>query len=151
MRDLIQTGLVKSAHDCSEGGLAVALAESCFSPERLFGAEIIVAQASGLREDESSVVALRGEEDRKRDACATLFNEAQSRIVISVAPADSKRVISALSQSGVPFEQLGRVGGDQLQIQVNGKKISWRISDLYDDWFNAIRRAVGEEESIPSL
>ena len=40
VRDLIREGLVQSAHDCSEGGLAVALAESCFNPERLFGAEI---------------------------------------------------------------------------------------------------------------
>ncbi len=40
VRDLIRAGLVKSAHDCSEGGLAVALAECCFNPDRLFGAEI---------------------------------------------------------------------------------------------------------------
>src|SRR5881275_3121010 len=40
VRDLIREGLVKSAHDCSEGGLAVALAECCFNPEKLFGAEI---------------------------------------------------------------------------------------------------------------
>ncbi len=40
VRDLIREGLVKSAHDCSEGGLAVALAECCFHPEKLFGAEI---------------------------------------------------------------------------------------------------------------
>src|SRR5256884_416783 len=40
IRDLIHAGLVKSAHDCSEGGLAVALAECCLNPERLFGAEI---------------------------------------------------------------------------------------------------------------
>src|ERR1700730_12985179 len=40
VRDLIRGQLVKSAHDCSEGGLAVALAESCFNPDKLFGAEI---------------------------------------------------------------------------------------------------------------
>ena len=40
VRDLIREGLVQSAHDCSEGGLAVTLAESCFNPERLFGADI---------------------------------------------------------------------------------------------------------------
>src|SRR5437762_4070315 len=40
VRDLIQADLVKSAHDCSEGGFGVALAECCFNPERLFGAEI---------------------------------------------------------------------------------------------------------------
>src|SRR5881396_1749472 len=40
VRDLIREGLIKSAHDCSEGGLAVALAESCFNPEKLFGAKV---------------------------------------------------------------------------------------------------------------
>ena len=90
VRDLIRAGLVKSAHDCSEGGLGVALAECCFNPEQLFGAEINVARASGLPEDESAVADLRGEEDRKRDACATLFNESQSRIIISVAANDAE-------------------------------------------------------------
>src|SRR5207237_2800754 len=42
VRDLIRAGLVKSAHDCSEGGLAVALAESCFNPKQRFGAKINV-------------------------------------------------------------------------------------------------------------
>src|SRR5262249_18363100 len=39
VRDLIRTGLVKGAHDCSEGGLAVAVAECCFNPQQLFGAD----------------------------------------------------------------------------------------------------------------
>ena len=151
VRDLIRAGLVKSAHDCSEGGLAIALAESCFNPERLFGADIIVAQASGLREDESAVVALRNEQDSKRDACATLFNESQSRIVISVAPKNIDNAIAMLRGGDIPFQQLGKVGGDELQIRIDEQTFRWRIADLYDDWFNAIRRAVGEEESIPSL
>src|SRR5256886_5884405 len=88
VRDLIREGLVKSAHDCSEGGLAVALAECCFNQEKLFGADVRVTHASGSPGDESAVADLRGEEDRKRDACATLFNEPQSRIIISVVPGD---------------------------------------------------------------
>src|SRR5437588_3871381 len=44
VRELIRAGVVKSAHDCSEGGLAVTLAESCFNPSGRFGAEIEVAQ-----------------------------------------------------------------------------------------------------------
>ncbi len=99
VRDLIRDGLVQSAHDCSEGGLAVTLAESCFNPKRLFGAEISVARASGLREDKSAVADLRGEEDRKRDACATLFNESQSRIVISVASENLEKTISTFDAS----------------------------------------------------
>ena len=144
VRDLIRGQLVKSAHDCSEGGVAVALAESCFNPDKLFGAEISVARASGLR----------GEEDRKRDACATLFNESQSRIVISVAPENLDNTISMLRERDVPFQQLGKVGGDQLRIQVNGEKFAWPIADLYNDWWNSIRRLVESDSSaerIPSL
>ena len=132
VRDLIQADLVKSAHDCSEGGFGVALAECCFNPERLFGAEISLNAAD-------------------TPATTVLFNESQSRIVISVAPADLEKVMAILCQSAVPFEQVGRVGSDQLRIQVNEREFAWQIADLYDDWFNAIDRAVEQEESIPSL
>jgi phosphoribosylformylglycinamidine synthase II len=149
VRALIQARLVKSAHDCSEGGLAVTLAECCFNPERLFGADVDCSRRPvgdvNTAEKTNPIDASHSE------AATILFNESQSRIVISVAPADSDRVMSVLHQSDVPFEQLGRVGGEQLRIQVNEKKFAWRITDLYDDWFNAIRRAVGEEETIPSL
>ena len=151
VRNLIREGLVESAHDCSEGGLAVTLAESCFNPERLFGAEISVTRASGLRGEESAVVARRGEEDRKRDACATLFNESQSRIVISVRPENLDNAIAILGEHDVPFQQLGKVGGDELQIRIDGQTYRWPVTEIYDDWWNAIRRAVEQDESIPSL
>ena len=142
VRDLIREGLVKSAHDCSEGGFAVTLAECCFNPEGLLGAEINVAHASGLRTDQN----------RKLEACATLFNESQSRIVISVAANNMGRTMSTLRQYGVPFRQLGKVGGDELRIRVNEETFPWPLAGLYDDWFNAIRRAVEDEaERIPSL
>jgi phosphoribosylformylglycinamidine synthase len=142
VRDLICEGLVRSAHDCSEGGLAVTLAECCFNPEGLLGAEINVADVSGLRTDQ----------DRKLEACATLFNESQSRIVISVAANNMGRTMSTLRKYDVPFRQLGKVGGDDLRIRVNEETFRWPLADLYDDWFNAIRRAVEDEtERIPSL
>jgi phosphoribosylformylglycinamidine synthase II len=141
VRALIRAGLVKSAHDCSEGGVAVALAECCFNPGKLFGAEIEVAHASRLR----------AEEDRERDACATLFNESQSRIVISVAPENLDKTISLLRERDVPFQQLGKVVGDELQIRINEQIFRWLVAEIYDEWWNAIRRAVEEEESIPSL
>src|SRR5437879_5258038 len=132
VRDLIREGLVKSAHDCSEGGLAVAVAECCFHPEKLFGAEIDLKAGD-------------------TPAPAVLFNESQSRIVISVTPIDLERTISILRESAVPFEQLGKVSTRELCIRVNEETFRWQITDLYDDWWNAIRRAVEEEESIPSL
>jgi phosphoribosylformylglycinamidine synthase subunit PurL len=95
---------------------------------------------------------LRGEEDRKRDACATLFNESQSRIIISVDPDNAERTMSILREGGVPFWQLGKVGGNDLRIRVNDETFRWPVTDLHDDWFHAIRRVVEDEtERIPSL
>src|SRR5205809_849049 len=133
VRDLIRKGLVKGAHDCSEGGLGVALAESCFNPQEVFGAEI------SLKAGDTA-------------AAAVLFNESQSRIVISVAPAELKKTITILRASSVPFEQLGKVCRDELRIAINGETFRWPIADLYDGWFNAIRHVVEEDaERIPSL
>src|SRR5438067_693031 len=76
VRDLIREGLVKNAHDCSEGGLAVALAECCFNPQKLLGADICCSHGPMGRRGQTS----------HSDVATVLFNESQSRIVISVAP-----------------------------------------------------------------
>jgi phosphoribosylformylglycinamidine synthase len=86
------------------------------------------------------------------EATTVLFNESQSRIIISVSSKDAERTISILRDSDVPFQQLGKVGGGELRIRVNDETFRWPIADLYDDWWNAIRRAVEDEtERIPSL
>src|SRR6266540_2153640 len=135
VRDLIRERLVKSAHDCSEGGLAVALAECCFNPENLFGVEI------DLKAGDTPPTTV-------------LFNESQSRIVVSVGPENLAKTMSMLQERQIPFQQLGRVGGDQLRIRVGSEKFSWPTADLHDDWWNAIRLAVESDsaaEGIPSL
>jgi len=135
VRGLIREGLVKSAHDCSEGGLAVALAECCFNPEELFGAKI------ALNADDTS-------------ATTVLFNESQSRIVISVAPENLDNTMSIFRDRDVPSRQLGQVGDNELRIQVNDESFAWAIADLYDNWWNSIRRLVESDSSaerIPSL
>jgi hypothetical protein len=74
--------------------------------------------------------------------------------VISVAPEDLDEAMSMLRERNIPFQQLGIVGGDQLRIQLNGEKFAWSIADLYDDWWNSIRRLVESDasaERIPSL
>ncbi len=137
VRDLIRAGLVKSAHDCSEGGLAVALAECCFHPEKLFGAEINCSRRPvGDAEQTSETQQHRASHS---EAATVLFNESQSRIVISVAPTDLEKTISILRASAVSFEQLGKVSAEELCIRVNDETFRWQITDLYDDWWNAIR------------
>jgi phosphoribosylformylglycinamidine synthase II len=146
VRNLIRAGLVKSAHDCSEGGLAVAIAESCFNPKQRFGAKIKIVEAP-----------VSGAGNSKRaagTAATTLFNESQSRVVISVAPEHLDKTISALESASIPFQRLGTVGGKELRIHVDNEKFSWPIADVYDDWWNSISRLVENDscaEGIPSL
>src|SRR5947199_3798624 len=112
VRNLIHAGLVQSAHDCSEGGLAVALAESCFNPKQRFGAEVQLSAA------ETTPVRLG-------PATTALFNESQSRIIISVRPENVEKTMSILGERGVPSQKLGKVGGDRLRIRVNDQKFEW--------------------------
>ncbi|MGI8889746.1 MAG: phosphoribosylformylglycinamidine synthase subunit PurL [Chthoniobacterales bacterium] len=124
LRELIRAGHVRSAHDCSEGGLAVALAEACFNPAGRLGAEIDLETAGQMRLDQ------------------LLFNESQSRVVISTVANSADAVMDLLRERGVPAHRLGSVGGDALVIQAAGDKVRWTLAEIHDDWFNAIGRLV---------
>ncbi len=126
LRELIRAGLVRSAHDCSEGGLAVALAEACFNPAGRLGAAIDLGAADASRLDQ------------------ILFNESQSRVVISTVPGSADAVMQMLRERGVPGHRLGTVGGDTLALRAAGEALRWPLAEIYDDWFNAIARVVGE-------
>ncbi len=148
VRDLIRAGLVRSAHDCSEGGLAVALAESCFNPTGLYGADVDLGGVEAAGPAASSEY-LAGD-----TPATTLFNESQSRIVISVTPENLEKTMSILQKGDVPHQRLGTVTGDELRIRANTENFHWPITDLYDDWWNSIRRLVESDSSaerIPSL
>ncbi len=86
---LIESGVIKSAHDCSEGGLAVTLAECCIGGNRGFQGEIV----RGKRND------------------ASLFGELQSRIIISTMPGRVRMVEEVAAQMRVPLTRLGIVVG----------------------------------------
>jgi phosphoribosylformylglycinamidine synthase subunit PurL len=127
---LIQSGLVKSAHDCSDGGLAVALAESCISQliaretPRLIGATIDLSAMKDVRLD------------------ALLFGETQSRIVISCKPLDAVKVVERAKLMGVPAIQIGKVGGDKLTVKTAAGELSTPLAELHDAWWNSIARAM---------
>ena len=132
LRGFIACGQIKSAHDCSEGGLAVALAESCISRQearetpRLIGAKIDLtdAAAAGIRLD------------------ALLFGETQGRIVVSVAPMDAVKVVERAKILGLGAVKLGTVGGSDLTIQRGETELRWAAGELHDLWWNAIARAM---------
>ncbi|HEX7569051.1 MAG TPA: AIR synthase-related protein, partial [Verrucomicrobiae bacterium] len=151
---LIQSDLVKSAHDCSEGGLAVCLAESCISQlvarqtPGLIGATVDltalnVAQASRLPESNNSE-----QTSSSRDGCATLrleallFGETQSRVVITCKPLDAVKVVERAKLMGVPARQIGKVGGDKLAVKAVAGEFSVPVVELHDVWWNSIARAM---------
>lgn len=98
-RQAIQDGLVRSAHDVSEGGLAVALAECCISgPGPALGAEVELP-ADGMRAD------------------AVLFGESQSRIVLSLHRRHLARVRELAAAADVPCTHIGEVRGRHLIVR----------------------------------
>jgi len=112
--------LLASAHDCSDGGLAVALAESCFSSlgRKSFGAEVNLSSSD-----------LSGE--------ALLFGETPSRIVISFGPQDSRLVMAALGSC--PFAILGTVASKILDISIGGTQVVRAdVAELESDWRNSL-------------
>ena len=123
LAEAIRFGWVQSAHDCSDGGLAVALAESCVSGEVKRGAEISV-DARGRRTDE------------------LLFNESQSRILISSRPGSAAELRLLADRHKVDLIELGQVGGQILQITVGQRVIRWDVDELFDSWYFSIERAV---------
>ena len=126
VRGLIAKGLVKSAHDCAEGGLAVALAESCICGKKTLGAEIDFG-ATGLAPE------------------VLLFNESQTRIVISVAPENADAALALARASGTPARRLGTVvGGAQLALKADGTEHKWQVADLSATWYGSISSLMSE-------
>ena len=116
-----EAGLLLSAHDCSDGGLGIALAESCFSSP---GREAIGAD-----------VNLEG----ALDPTTHLFSESPSRIVISFNAADAEAVREIAERNNAPLTILGRVGGHRLIINVNGAEaVATDVSDLETAWRSAL-------------
>ena len=146
LRALIHSGVVKSAHDCSEGGLAVALAESCISQQiaretpRLIGAEIDLADALGALEGPPPANGAAPASAPRLDAL--LFGETQARVVITTAALDVIKVVERAKLLGVPAVWIGTVGGDSLRIRTPSTEFSWAVGELHDAWWNSIARAM---------
>ncbi len=123
-----EAGLLLSAHDCSDGGIAVALAESCFSS---LGREAIGANVN-LTE--------------QLDATTLLFSESPSRIIVTFASSDADALREIAARNSVPFLILGRVGGNRLTIAVNdAEAISANLSELEDTWRTSLSQKLQAE------
>ena len=116
--ELIRNGLVKSAHDCSEGGIAVALAESCISGGK--GARVAFEGC--------------GRSD------LLLFGETQSRILVTVEEDRLEDLLETAGRLGVSAAVLGRVEDEGLEISVDGQKmIGLSVKELETNWREALQ------------
>jgi phosphoribosylformylglycinamidine synthase subunit PurL len=138
LRALIRKGVVKSAHDCSEGGLAVALAEGCMSGTEKIGARIRLPGMSPRTSGSSSLANQRLD--------VTLFNESQSRIVVSVPSEASELVQQDAAQAGIELVRLGSVDGSELAIEGPQGTLSWPLDQLHEAWYSSIGLALSHQD-----
>ncbi len=145
---LAQRQLVESAHDVSEGGLAVALAEcatGAASADSDLGAELVVRLAQGGSGGGSSA-----------EVASALFGEHPTRIVVSARPERLASLHEAAREAGVPCRELGKVGGDSLSVALvdvsgrtlshlgNGSSVSVAVADLRRARERCLAAIVGE-------
>ncbi|MCS7195355.1 MAG: phosphoribosylformylglycinamidine synthase subunit PurL [Meiothermus sp.] len=120
IRELIRRGWVQTAHDVAEGGLAVALAEMCFS----YGLGATVELRSQVRPD------------------ALLFGEAPSRVLFTVDQTHLHPATKHLEEAGLPYRILGQVGGDRLTILLPKARLEWGVGDLRRAWEAPLREVL---------
>src|SRR5262249_38702578 len=127
LRELIGSHAIESAHDCSDGGLAVALAESGF-PNNL-GAEIEL-NSNGIFAE------------------SLLFGEAASRVLVSCDLKKASDIKQIALKWGVRADRIGRTVPEKLEIRVDGKlAVSAKVSELRQVWDTALQKALHTETS----
>lgn len=119
LRFLAFEGWLTTSHDLSEGGLALALAESTFG--RMLGARVKVEDMSPT----------------------DLFSESQGRVILAVDPRHVNSVLEEAESFGVPAREIGEVGGDRLRIEADGAVLEESVETLHSIWVNALPRALG--------
>jgi phosphoribosylformylglycinamidine synthase len=121
VRAAVAAGLVTAAHDCAEGGVAVALAESCVTGPAGIGCE--VALASSGRAD------------------LVLFGEGPSRVIVTVEPPRAREFEALMAESAIPWRWIGTTGGDRLSIRIGAEvAVSAGIEDLDNAWRSGFER-----------
>jgi phosphoribosylformylglycinamidine synthase len=120
VRAAIEAGLVTAAHDCAEGGVAVALAEACVSGKARVGCQVTLAAG---RADE------------------VLFGEGPSRVLVSVEAARAREFEALMAESAIPWRWIGTTGGDRLRLQVGARTVvDAGLDRIEHAWRNGFER-----------
>ncbi len=118
---------IHSAHDCADGGFAVALAECCFSS----GAGAAVAIPAAVASASSGFDA----------ATTALFSESASRAIVSVAAGQTDALLIRAAKLGVPAAVIGRTGGDRIRIRVEGQAaIDCTVAEAEQRWTQGLAK-----------
>ncbi|HEX3126012.1 MAG TPA: phosphoribosylformylglycinamidine synthase subunit PurL [Thermoanaerobaculia bacterium] len=118
LRSLSQQGLIHTAHDLSEGGFLIGLAEACFG--RRLGVSVEVPMAG-----------------------ADLYSETQARAIVACDPGALDRVLRAAEDAGVPAAGIGEVGGEDLVVKSGGETLRAAVAGLHGIWSTALPKALG--------
>ena len=121
VRAAVSAGLVTAAHDCSEGGVAVALAEGCVTGRELVGCEATLPAAGR--------------------ADLVLFGEGPSRVVVAVEAARTREFEALMAESAIPWRWIGATGGERLVIRVGTNTVvDVRAGQLEHAWRSGFER-----------
>src|SRR5660397_469 len=127
LRRAIADGMIRSAHDCSDGGLGVCLAECCLAAG--IGARVDLHGLPGLDLTRSDI---------------TLFGETPTRVVVSVDSGVAKGFRGLCAGAELPCRDIGRVSGDALAIRVGAEEIDIPLPALREAHSRGLQRSLGE-------
>ncbi len=126
VRAMIRAGLVRSAHDLSDGGFASAVVESCvgaYAPSVPLGARVRLP--ANVRLD------------------VALFNETQGRILLSVGPGQLEELSALARQYDIAVDRIGAVGGSELVLERGSQSFAWPLEELVQTWGQGLDRVMG--------
>ncbi|MDD2677155.1 MAG: phosphoribosylformylglycinamidine synthase subunit PurL [Methylacidiphilaceae bacterium] len=118
LRRLIAQGVVQSAHDLSDGGLAIALLESSLAGPGRMGVELSLPTSPTAEE--------------------LLFGESQGRVLVTVAAEEEKRVVEECIRREIAVEPIGRVGGSFLRLEQAQDRLEIEVAELERIWSGAL-------------
>jgi phosphoribosylformylglycinamidine synthase II len=113
-------GMLQSAHDCSDGGIAITLCECSF---------------------DSGGIGLEVDLPAARTAAATLFGESASRAVVTIRPENRQPLMEMAAEEGVPALAIGKTGGSRIRMAIAGERaIDGAVEELESLWNTALER-----------